>query len=138
MPTFLERARLLDPIFPYSDEDAALIHDENEKLSKRVDALLAQLRSGNLRNVEEASVIHDFYMFSMAMMDCSRFTFPDLTLGKKINNIFPLLPREFRTKVTMTDLTDKEIEKAIKRVSKRFDLGDEPFLRTKKPKRLTS
>lgn len=135
MPTFLERARELDPI-PYSDDMSSEIARNNEFYNSRVDSLLLQLRHKDYKNVEEAAALHDFYMYSLGMMECDYMTFPNTKLVNKLTKLYPLLPRSYRVRVTMQDLTPGEIDKAMRRVAKRMDLGDAPFAKEVKRKPL--
>ena len=133
--TYLERAKEYDPI-SFSDETAKEIVESNEAVSKRAESLLAQLRSGNMKNVEEAAVLHDFYMYSLSVMECNAMTFPSMKVANKLSKLYPHLPRSFRQTVTMRDLTEAEMERAMKRIAKRFDLHDDPFLPQKRKRSL--
>lgn len=134
----MERARQeVKDLFPiiYSGEDVSEIGIQNEKWDHIVDTLIAQLRAGIVKNADIASSVHDFYMYSMAVMECSRYTFPSTHLVTKISKLFPLLPREFRQKVNIRDLTYTEKERIMKRIERRLGMMSSPPITKKSSKR---
>ena len=115
----------LEP-WPASDEFARAIDSSNKRWSKIADALLAQLRARDYRNADLAAALHDFYLYSMAMLDCTPATFPNTALVQTLAKFLPLLPREFRQTITVQDLTPMELERVGKRIERRFDLAPSP------------
>lgn len=109
-----------------SDDDAAEIAAENERWSRIADALLAQLKSKQDGNADVAHHLHNFYLYSLAMLEPSPRTFPSTSLVRKLSQLLPLLPRAFRQTGTWQDLTDAEAKRLVRRIAKRFDLGPEP------------
>ena len=114
----------LQPIM-ISDNTIVKISSENERWSHVADTLLAQLKSKNFDNADVASGLNEFYLYSLAVMECSPFTFPNMTLINKLSELLPLLPRQYRQTITFQDLTQAEIERVEKRMTRRFDLGPE-------------
>ena len=135
----MERARKevieLQPMM-ISDDTVVEISLENDRWSRIADTLLAQLKSKNFKNADIASALNEFYLYSLAVMECSQYTFPNTTLINKLSKLMPLLPREYRQTITFQDLTEAEIERIGKRIVKRFNLGPEPNP-PKKHKRMT-
>jgi hypothetical protein len=125
----------LQPIM-ISDDTIVEISLANDTWSRIADTLLAQLRSKNLKNADIASGLNEFYLYSMAVMECSNYTFPNTALINKLSKLMPLLPREYRQTITFKDLTEAEIERIGRRIAKRFDWGPEPNPPTRK-KRMT-
>lgn len=125
----MDRARQdapgLQPLMA-SDDAAEEIDSENARWSRLVDSLLAQLKSKNDKNADVAHHLHNFYLYSMATLECSPRTFPSTSLAQKMSKLLPLLPRAFRQTVTWQDLTDAEAKRMVRRIAKRFDLGPEP------------
>jgi hypothetical protein len=114
----------LTPI-EYSDETAGEVAAENERWGDATTLLCTQLRSGNHANVDIAAGLNDFYHHSMAVMDCTRYTFPNLVLVSKLSRVLPLLPREYRQRVTFQDMTPNEIHRIERRIAKRFNMAEE-------------
>ena len=112
----------LSPITP-SDDMAPLIASENARWIRVTDTLIAQLRSKRYENAHMASGLHDFYLFSLAMIDVTAHSFPSKELVEKMSVILPLLPRNHRQKVTAADLTDVELKRIEKRIAKRWNLS---------------
>ena len=130
----LSEALDLQPI-TYSDADAATIYTLNTRWQRRVDTLLAQLRSKQYKNVEEASMLHHFYMYALAMVEVNRYSFPNTKLTQRLRRILKLLPREYRPTILYSDLSAAEIDRHIQRVSKRLDLVVSPSIRKKKSRK---
>ena len=102
-----------------SDDMAPLIASENARWIRATDTLVAQLRSKMYVNADIAAGLHDFYLFSLAMIDITTHSFPSKELVKKMNRILPLLPRSYRQTITVGDLTDDERKRIEKRVAER-------------------
>ena len=115
----------LQPI-PLSEEDMEEISAQNAKWSRIADTLYAQLRARMFEHADVAASLHSFYLYSMAMMDCNRYTFPTPELNEKISRLLPLLPRGHRQTITIHDLTEKELNSVKDRIAKRFDMGMSP------------
>lgn len=122
----MERARSdaleLQPMVMFDGAEAE-IASQNERWTRITDAVLAQLRSKNFKNAELAASLNSFYLYSLALVECSRYTFPNTTLVNKLSKLLPLLPRVYRQTITTQDLTEAEMGRIMKRITKRFDMG---------------
>ena len=108
----------------YRDRDAAEIHRLNEHWIGVTKRILTQLREHDDRQWQVALALYEFYKFAQVMIDITRLTFPNTSLATQLKRIFPLLPRDVRPRVTHQDLTPDELERVIRRVSKRVGLSE--------------
>lgn len=110
------------PIGRYTDENAFDIHEANTGWTKLVNTLLKELKRRKYTHVAFASSVYDWYVDAIGTIEVTRYTFPNTELAAKMSTLSRHLPREYRLKRSLADLTDEDRDRILHRIAMRYDL----------------